>query len=51
MHPQEIQTSEKEELIFNHLEVMKKSEVQEILKKVKALGSTCTPAANLLSST
>lgn len=38
MHPQEIQTSEKEELIFNHLEVMKKSEIQEILKKVKKLG-------------
>ena len=37
MHPQEIQTSEKEELIFNHLEVMKKSEVQEILGKVKVV--------------
>ena len=37
MHPQEIQTSEKEELIFNHLEVMKKNEVQEILKKVKEI--------------
>ena len=37
MHPQEIQTSEKEELIFNHLEVMKKSEVQKILGKVKEL--------------
>lgn len=38
MHPQEIQTSEKEELIFNHLELVQKKEVQEILKKVKALG-------------
>ena len=40
MHPQEIQTSEKEELIFNHLEVMKKSEVQEILEKVKVVIKT-----------
>ena len=37
MHPQEIQTSEKKEQIFNHLEVMKKSEVQEILEKVKVV--------------
>ena len=37
MHPQEIQTSEKEELIFNHLEVMKKSEALEILQKVKVV--------------
>lgn len=37
MHPQEIQTSEKEELIFNHLEVMKKSEALEILQKVKEI--------------
>ena len=45
MHPQEIQTPEKEELIFNHLEVMKKNEVQEILKKVKKLGTTCSPVS------
>lgn len=37
MHPQEIQTSEKEEQIFNHLEVMKKSEALEILQKVKVV--------------
>ena len=37
MHPQEIQTSEKEELIFNHLELVPKNEVQEILKKVKEI--------------
>ena len=37
MHPQEIQTSEKEELIFNHLELVQKNEVQEILKKVKEI--------------
>lgn len=37
MHPQEIQTSEKEELIFNHLELVQKKEVQEILKKVKGI--------------
>ena len=37
MHPQEIQTSEKEEQIFNHLEVMKKSEALEILQKVKEI--------------
>lgn len=37
MHPQEIQTSEKEELIFNHLELVPKKEVQEILKKVKEI--------------
>ena len=51
MHPQEIQTSVKEEQIFNHLELVQKNEVQEILKKVKALGSTCTPAlpASLLA--
>ena len=43
MHPQEIQTSEKEELIFNHLELVPKNEVQEILGKVKKLGTTCSP--------
>lgn len=37
MHPQEIQTSEKEELIFNHLQLVQKKEVQEILKKVKEI--------------
>lgn len=37
IHPQEIQTSEKEELIFNHLELVQKKEVQEILKKVKGI--------------
>ena len=37
MHPQEIQTSEKKEQIFNHLEVMKKSEALEILQKVKEI--------------
>ena len=37
MHPQEIQTSEKEELIFNHLQLVQKNEVQEILKKVKEI--------------
>ena len=37
MHPQEIQTSEKEEQIFNHLELVQKNEVQEILKKVKKI--------------
>ena len=37
MHPQEIQTSEKEELIFNHLELVQKNEVQEILGKVKVV--------------
>ncbi len=37
MYPQKIQTSEKEELIFNHLELVQKKEVQEILKKVKEI--------------
>lgn len=37
MHPQEIQTSENEELIFNHLQLVQKKEVQEILKKVKEI--------------
>lgn len=37
MHPKKIQTSEKEELIFNHLELVQKKEVQEILKKVKEI--------------
>ena len=37
MNPQEIQTSEKEELIFNHLQLVQKNEVQEILKKVKEI--------------
>ena len=45
IHPQEIQTSEKEELIFNHLELVQKTEVQEILKKVKELGTTCSPVS------
>ena len=37
MHQKKIQTSEKEELIFNHLQLVQKNEVQEILKKVKEI--------------
>ena len=37
MHPQEISTTDNFQKIFNHLELVKKSEAQEILGKVKEL--------------